>query len=797
MLSSAVATRSKGVKMNFCVCSFGAPGVSGASPLRIPGAARFRGKSSHPRYRRVVQKNLPSQRSPDFRAPRDTPYGCRPVPSVEGLSQARTALQKRGGKPVEKKVDKPLAQDPREMYALTEEVLLSLMPPMVHSPNLLSWYRGNPMPPKELRTRYLAFINEVLMGFTVQDYTATGGSLPTPDSIAAVQSEGRGLDYYFVSSFLQYIGQKDLATKDIHMINIKKAADMRFPQEWYPMTRQFKRTWHLHVGPTNSGKTYNALKRLEEAADGIYAGPLRLLAHEIFERMNAKGIPCNLVTGDDRRIVSEAAAISSSTVEMVDLNRQVEVAVLDEIQMIGDEDRGWAWTQALLGVRAKEVHMCGEERTVDLIKNLAASVGDKCIVHNYKRLGPLEVMKNSFGGDLTKIQKGDCVVTFSRKSIFAMKKEIERVTGLRCAVIYGSLPPETRSLQARHFNDPESGYDVLVASDAVGMGLNLSIKRMIFETTIKWNGSEYEAISVPHAKQIAGRAGRYRVAVSKHNSRADETVVPLPPAPSVGLVTTLDEVDYQSLKYAMSVTPKPIPTAGILPTSSQIEEFASLFPPNKELSFILKEMDEAMRTAKLFHICRVEEQIKTARLLEGIPGLRIIERLQFCMAPIGRDLKVQEAVRSMAACVGSNKDGSFLKIPNVDLEVLDIDNPKTMPVLQRLESLHKTILAWLWLSWRFPATFAPRDTVQELKGICEEKIDIALSNVRFERGKKPAYERISLGAPMDAEESAEGTDVEGSPTSDSDEDGFEGTVLPHLGDNLVDSERLNQVTASN
>lgn len=222
---------------------------------------------------------------------------------------------------------------------------------------------------------------------------------------------------------------------------------------------------------------------------------------------------------------------------------------------------------------------------------------------------------------------------------------------------------------------------------------------MIFETTIKWNGSEYEAISVPHVKQIAGRAGRYKVAVSKHNIQADETLTPLPAAPSIGFVTTLDEVDYQSLKYAMSVTSKPILTAGILPTSAQIEEFASLYPPNKELSFILKTMDEAMRTTKLFHICNLEQQVQTARSLVGIPGLRILEKLQFCMAPIGRDVKVQDAVTRMAECVGSNKDGSFLKIPGVDLEVLDIDNPKTLPILQRLESLHKTILVWLWLSY--------------------------------------------------------------------------------------------------
>lgn len=210
-----------------------------------------------------------------------------------------------------------------------------------------------------------------------------------------------------------------------------------------------------------------------QSNSGCYAGPLRLLAHEVFERMNAQGIPCNLITGDDRKIVSDTAQLTSSTVEMVDLGKSMDVCVLDEIQMIGDEDRGWAWTQALMGVKAKEVHLCGEERTVELIKNLAATMGDKLIVQHYKRLGPLEVMKQSLDGDLTKLEKGDCIVTFSRKNIFGLQKEIESQTGKKCAIIYGGLPPETRSIQAQLFNNPDNDYEILIASDAVGMGLNL------------------------------------------------------------------------------------------------------------------------------------------------------------------------------------------------------------------------------------------------------------------------------------------------------------------------------------
>lgn len=253
-----------------------------------------------------------------------------------------------------------------------------------------------------------------------------------------------------------------------------KLADLRYPVEWYPATRTLHRAIHLHVGPTNSGKTYNALKRLEQATSGIYAGPLRLLAHEVYTRLNNRGKPCNLVTGDERIVSDDKdAKMSSCTVEMVPINIDVDVAVIDEIQMIGDEDRGWAWTQALLGTKAKELHLCGEARTVPLIRELAASMGDKLEIHYYKRLSPLKTMSSSLNGGLKSLQKGDCVVAFSRLTIHALKLEIEELTKKQVAVVYGSLPPETRAQQAGLFNDPNNDYDFLVASDAIGMGLNL------------------------------------------------------------------------------------------------------------------------------------------------------------------------------------------------------------------------------------------------------------------------------------------------------------------------------------
>lgn len=288
---------------------------------------------------------------------------------------------------------------------------------------------------------------------------------------SAFKSNGAsGVDTQLIYCYHGLLASRNFSEIDLQ--DQEKLADLRYPAEWYPATRMIQRKIVLHVGPTNSGKTYHALKRLEQASSGIYAGPLRLLAHEVYTRLNAKGRTCDLVTGDERASHS-GAQMQSCTVEMVPLNADVDVAVIDEIQMIGHKERGWAWTQAFLGLRAKEIHLCGEERSVPLIRELVASTGDNLEIYNYKRLSPLKTMSKSLNGKLKDLKKGDCIVAFSRLGIHAMKARIERLTQKRVAVVYGSLPPETRAQQAALFNDPENDYDILVASDAIGMGLNL------------------------------------------------------------------------------------------------------------------------------------------------------------------------------------------------------------------------------------------------------------------------------------------------------------------------------------
>lgn len=267
----------------------------------------------------------------------------------------------------------------------------------------------------------------------------------------------------------------DIALSKLHQL--AAIADRRFAYEDFPDARQRRRRLILHVGPTNSGKTHSALVALARARTGAYAGPLRLLAHEVFSRFNEGKIgdegkrTCNLVTGEEQRILDPDAGLQSCTVEMFPLSKRLEVGVVDEIQMIGDPQRGTAWTSAVVGSLCDELHLCGEESVVDLVQKIAAELGDECVVKRYQRLSPLVVSEHSLNGDLSKIRKGDCLVTFSRSNIFAFKRAVEEKTGLRVAVAYGGLPPEVREEQARAFN--EGDYDVLVASDAVGMGLNL------------------------------------------------------------------------------------------------------------------------------------------------------------------------------------------------------------------------------------------------------------------------------------------------------------------------------------
>lgn len=521
--------------------------------------------------------------------------------------------------------------------------------------------------------------------------------------------------------------------------NQKRVADLRYPSEWFPATRALQRKIFLHVGPTNSGKTYQALQRLENAESGIYAGPLRLLAHEVYTRLNAKGKACALVTGEEKRYpegYGPSKPMISCTVEMVPRNTDVEVAVIDEIQMIGSPDRGWAWTQALLSVRAKEIHLCGEARTVPLIREICAALGDELVVNEYKRLSPLQTMDNAIG-NYNRLEKGDCLIVFSRVGIHNAKREIEQKTKRKCAIIYGSLPPETRAQQALLFNEPDNDYDFLVASDAIGMGLNLSIKRVVFDATSKHNGKEHETLEIAALKQIAGRAGRFKSAHEattadkqreKKADDEDQSLLDLVPKKTLGLVTAMEHFDLPVIQRAMMSEPPPMPSAGIFPPDDVVLRFATYFPPGTPLSYILMRLHAISVVHPRFHLCNLRDQVAIADVIQPY-GLSTRDMLTFVAAPIPlRDQAMAAAAKGMAKALANNTGGELLDIKEIDLDILDKDpfgagakgvDPLT---LRGYESLHKILTLYLWLSYRFAGVFRSQALAFHVKALVEAKI---------------------------------------------------------------------------
>lgn len=272
----------------------------------------------------------------------------------------------------------------------------------------------------------------------------------------------------------------------------------------YPSANGLERYFILHVGPTNSGKTYTALQALKAAETGTFLAPLRLLAMEVQEELDAEpSITCSLLTGEEQDIKENATHISS-TVEMVNLRKHFDVAVIDEVQMITDPQRGGAWTEAITSLQADEIHLCFAPEALNLIESIVGSLGCEYEVEEHTRNCPLLVEPEPFSYP-DSVRAGDALIAFSRREVLSTADSL-RALGKRVSVVYGALPYEARKEEVRKFADGET--DVVVATDAIGMGLNLPVERVVFLKTRKFDGVSVRSLKQCEVKQIAGRAGR-------------------------------------------------------------------------------------------------------------------------------------------------------------------------------------------------------------------------------------------------------------------------------------------------
>jgi ATP-dependent RNA helicase SUPV3L1/SUV3 len=254
------------------------------------------------------------------------------------------------------------------------------------------------------------------------------------------------------------------------------------------------------LGPTNTGKTHLAIERLLAHASGIIGFPLRLLARENYDRMVAlKGERhVALITGEEK-IVPPEAKWFACTVEAMPLDRPVEFLAVDEIQLCADPDRGHVFTDRLLHARGMvETMFLGAETIAPLLRRLVprAEIETRPRLSQLTYAGPAK---------LTRLPPRSAIVAFSAQEVYAIAEAVRRRRG-GCAVVMGRLSPRTRNAQVALYQNRE--VDFLVATDAIGMGLNMDVDHVAFAALSKFDGQHARPLTAQEVAQIAGRAGR-------------------------------------------------------------------------------------------------------------------------------------------------------------------------------------------------------------------------------------------------------------------------------------------------
>jgi len=466
------------------------------------------------------------------------------------------------------------------------------------------------------------------------------------------------------------------------------------PETEFPKALEMKRHFILHIGPTNCGKTYHALESLKQAMNGVYLGPLRLLALEVYEKMNDAGIPCTMLTGEER-IYQENSFITASTIEMLDIEQEYDIAVIDEAQMIADPDRGHSWTRAILGVQAKEIHICMSPAAEKVVKHLIALCGDTEETNRYERKTKLLCEETPFGFP-EDVQEGDALIAFSKRAVLDIAGRLES-EGIKASVIYGSLPPEIRRRQIHLFTTHQT--KVVVSTDAIGMGLNLPVRRIVFVQTTKFDGKETGPLTVETIHQIAGRAGRFGIYDTGYvNAVGDDNLAFI----REYFPKEEREVDHVSLGFPQVLLDMDEPLDAILKIWKSVETQ----PPFEKISIeeVLFLYERAYKDRK--EIDGFEDKHLLYRMLTcsiDIKNRDIVELWLYYCKTYTADVSLHFPALIMCTDIGLHKYETFYKLLDlyyqfsirmgkvIEQERLDKEREKTEETIMRLLSKDKNV----------------------------------------------------------------------------------------------------------
>lgn len=385
----------------------------------------------------------------------------------------------------------------------------------------------------------------------------------------------------------------------------------------FPNARLKKRHFIVVLGPTNSGKTFEAMAHLSRVRSGAYFAPLRLLALEGYEKLMDQKVPCDLITGEERLIVPFANHVSS-TIEMANFGAHYEVAVIDEVQLINDSARGKSWVAAICGLDADVLYLLGSADALPSLQRLIETLGDSYEVRYKTRLSPLKcVPPLNFSQGQAAIKPGDALIAFTRADVLYWRDWCKR-RGFTTSVVYGALSPEVRKQEARRFSSGQA--QILIATDAIGLGLNLPINRIVFTTIRKFDGGSNRFLTETEIRQIAGRAGRFGFETQ-------------------GEVTCMHDKDHNRIRQALllpaTVDDKSSPLF-VHPTVMQIVQIANTLKTTKAFTSLFSFQAQKPETSELFAPAQIRDALLLCALLDTFDGLDLSTKLNFAFAPFAR-----------------------------------------------------------------------------------------------------------------------------------------------------------------
>ena len=256
------------------------------------------------------------------------------------------------------------------------------------------------------------------------------------------------------------------------------------------------------LGPTNTGKTYVAIEKMLEFETGIFGLPLRLLAREVYDKCAVKvgKDKVALITGEEK-IIPSSACYFICTVESMPKDKNVDFVAVDEIQMCADRERGHIFTERLLRSRGNKLTMfLGSQVMASIINELVEDV-------EFERKDRFSKLSYSGIKKISRLDRKVAIIAFSIEDVYAIAELVRRQKG-GAAVIMGSLSPKTRNSQVGLYQSGDVDY--LIATDAIGMGLNMDINEIYFSNLKKFDGKKTRRLNLIEMAQIAGRAGRYK-----------------------------------------------------------------------------------------------------------------------------------------------------------------------------------------------------------------------------------------------------------------------------------------------